>query len=188
MSFLGKTRVIMLKGEKGDQGEAGTTGDYSNLTNKPTLNNVELDGDLTSDDLGLASVSRVEALEDTVEHLVVGEWTDLEITDPQSLIYSGGMLKYRLDASGLVTIVGNFDFSGSSASVEVATLPSDIRPLGVSAGGVLNYRNFTVPLLGSGSGNVEINIIGSTGKLSVVGSVTTNSFVAFEVSYYPSVG
>ena len=44
-----------MKGEKGDQGEAGTSGDYAGLINKPRINNVELDGNKTSSDFGFPS-------------------------------------------------------------------------------------------------------------------------------------
>lgn len=40
------------KGDKGDRGPAGTT-NYTDMTNKPSINNVTLEGDKTSEDLGL---------------------------------------------------------------------------------------------------------------------------------------
>lgn len=40
------------KGEKGDPGPQGTT-DYEDLVNKPSINHVELDGDLSFEDLGI---------------------------------------------------------------------------------------------------------------------------------------
>ena len=62
MSFLGKIKIVMLKGEKGDQGEAGSSGDYAGLTNKPSINSVELNGNKTLADLGLISQAMVEAM------------------------------------------------------------------------------------------------------------------------------
>ena len=180
MSFLGKIKIVMLKGEKGDKGDSGSAGDYSTLTNKPSINNVALDGQMTSDDLGLASVSRVEALEDEVESLVVGEWTDLAITDPQSNTVSGSFLKYRLDADGMATIAGNIDFSGGG-STTLATLPAEITPVNKASGGLAVTRKFEVPLFSGSSGTTQLFISGST--LSIMGYAS--AYTIFEVSYYP---
>ena len=60
MSFLGKVKVIMLKGEKGDQGDAGVSGDYAGLTNKPIINGHTLSGSMTSGDLGLESAGGID--------------------------------------------------------------------------------------------------------------------------------
>lgn len=49
-------KVIMLKGEKGD---AGSSGDYAGLTNKPSINGVTLNGNKTAEDLNLAESSQV---------------------------------------------------------------------------------------------------------------------------------
>ena len=73
MSFLGKIRVIMLKGEKGDQGEAGTTGDYAGLTNKPSINNVVLSGDTSSDDLGIASQTAFQVLLESLDEIILSK-------------------------------------------------------------------------------------------------------------------
>lgn len=190
MSFLGHIKILMLKGEKGDTGTPGSAGNYSTLTNKPKINNVDLVGNKTSDDLGLASVARVEALEDEVESLVIGEWTDLTITDPQNLVASGSVLKYRKDASGLVTIAGNIEFTGSGTSVTLATLPEEITPASKANGGLSIYRDFDARFYRVNAddsvGGVHIN--GSTLSVSgniVSGSIMQNPYTVFEVSYYP---
>ena len=41
---------------------AGGTTNYNELTNKPSINNIELEGDLTSEELGLAETQEVEEL------------------------------------------------------------------------------------------------------------------------------
>lgn len=64
---LGEVKILMLKGEKGDTGEAGVSGDYSGLTNKPSINNVTLDGNKTSDDLNLASQTEVSQMRTYVD-------------------------------------------------------------------------------------------------------------------------
>lgn len=58
-SFLGTLKVLLLKGEKGDKGDAGTSGDYAGLTNKPSINNVTLDGNVSGSDLGLPTTAEV---------------------------------------------------------------------------------------------------------------------------------
>lgn len=45
-------KIVMVKGEKGDNGESG---DYAELTNKPSIGNVTLSGNKTAYDLGLAT-------------------------------------------------------------------------------------------------------------------------------------
>lgn len=52
-------QLLMLKGEKGDPGIAG---DYNELTNKPKINGVELLGNKTASDLGLASEADLNAV------------------------------------------------------------------------------------------------------------------------------
>ena len=64
--MIGKVKVLMLKGEKGD---TGATGDYSGILNKPQINGVELDGNKTAADLGLGTASDQQDLIDTVSSL-----------------------------------------------------------------------------------------------------------------------
>lgn len=68
-SFLGTLRILLLKGDKGDKGEAGVSGDYSSLTNKPKINNVTVDGNITGSDLGLASQVALEAVDNKIDTL-----------------------------------------------------------------------------------------------------------------------
>ena len=68
-SFLGTLRILLLKGEKGDKGDNGESGDYSTLTNKPKINNVTVDGNITGSDLGLASQAEVNTLDDKIDTL-----------------------------------------------------------------------------------------------------------------------
>ena len=53
---------------KDDGGGSGTT-DYTDLTNKPQINSIELTGNKTSTDLGLASASEVEELDNKLNQL-----------------------------------------------------------------------------------------------------------------------
>ena len=68
-SFLGTLRILLLKGEKGDKGDNGESGDYSTLINKPKINNVTVDGDITGSDLGLASQVALETVDNKVDTL-----------------------------------------------------------------------------------------------------------------------
>lgn len=46
--------ILSIQGPKGDKGEPGTT-NYNDLENKPKINGIELVGNKTSEELGLAS-------------------------------------------------------------------------------------------------------------------------------------
>lgn len=59
---LGKVKIVLVKGEKGDAGADGVSGDYAGLTNKPSINNVQLSGDKSGADLGLAPLGAFEDL------------------------------------------------------------------------------------------------------------------------------
>ena len=66
---LGTIKILMLKGEKGEKGADGSAGDYSLLDNKPRINGTQLDGNMTSDDLSLASATQLADLESDVSTL-----------------------------------------------------------------------------------------------------------------------
>ena len=53
-------RILMLKGEKGEEGDAGN---YSTLANKPKINNVELVGNKQPSELGFVDQSEIESIE-----------------------------------------------------------------------------------------------------------------------------
>lgn len=55
---IGTVKVLMLKGEKGDR---GASGDYDTLENKPSINSVQLNGNKTAHDLGLATPSDISS-------------------------------------------------------------------------------------------------------------------------------
>lgn len=50
-----KIIIRMLQGAKGEAGKDGISGDYDGLINKPSINGIQLDGDITGDILGLVS-------------------------------------------------------------------------------------------------------------------------------------
>lgn len=56
-----KVKILPLKGEKGD---AGISGDYSGLTNKPSINGVTVNGNMTTSQIGVASQASIDALAD----------------------------------------------------------------------------------------------------------------------------
>ena len=62
-------KVVMLKGEKGDKGDRGDGSDYNQMTNKPSIDNVELVGNISSENLGLASVGALNTTNANVTNL-----------------------------------------------------------------------------------------------------------------------
>ena len=84
---FGVVKVLMLKGEKGDTGDRGSdgiSGDYAGLTNKPTINGVQVNGNQVSGDLGLASETGLQVVANRVtqaESNITGLRNDLTTTD-----------------------------------------------------------------------------------------------------------
>ena len=66
---FGTVKIITLKGEKGDAGQNGTSGDYSALSNKPSIGGVTLSGNKTASDLGLATSSTLASLANRIGDL-----------------------------------------------------------------------------------------------------------------------
>lgn len=62
-------------------GGGGGSSDYADLTNKPKINNVELSGNKSSSDLGVASETDLETLSDNV-----GDLSELATTEKTSLV------------------------------------------------------------------------------------------------------
>ena len=56
---FGKVKLVMLKGDKGDSGDVG---DYAGLSNKPKINNVEINGNKSASDFGLVGQTQLELL------------------------------------------------------------------------------------------------------------------------------
>lgn len=81
-NFDKKVKVIMVKGEKGD---SGSSGDYAELDNKPSLNGITINGAMTTDDLGLASQQEldqsIEAIEENSVYLNLGDPNDFEYNE-----------------------------------------------------------------------------------------------------------
>ena len=57
---------------KGTLSNVPATGDYAGLKNKPQINGVELVGNKTTEELGLASKELVETLQKTIDGLIDG--------------------------------------------------------------------------------------------------------------------
>lgn len=80
--FENKVRIVMLKGAKGDPGESG---DYAELTNKPQINGVTLNGNKLPSDLGLMTQTQaqqqqqaINSFEDEVNYHISGFRTELD--------------------------------------------------------------------------------------------------------------
>lgn len=109
------TSDAVAKAIAGGGGGGGST-DYTDLSNKPKINNVELSGNKSSSDLGLASDTDLNTLSDNV-----GDLSSLTTTDKTSIVNainevagggggSSGGVKYvgklGLQTSGSVKISG----------------------------------------------------------------------------------
>lgn len=68
-----------LKGEKGDTGAAGTT-TYTALTDKPSINNVALEGNKTSTDLGLQPAGSYVTVSELDDYLTTDDATANYVT------------------------------------------------------------------------------------------------------------
>lgn len=80
-----KVKVVMVKGE---QGPAGTTGDYSGLTNKPKINGVTVEGNLSSTDLNLIGEQELNMVNSRIDEIVAGYTTGATgIVISESVVY-----------------------------------------------------------------------------------------------------
>lgn len=187
-TVFGEVKVLMLKGEKGDTGEDGTSGNYSQLTNKPSINGVTLNGNMTSDALGVASQSYIDALQEDFDaledELDNPTWTDLALSTSQSAV-SKTAFKYKVDKAGEVTLAMNLDFSAhSSGSVTIATLPETITPKNTASGGIGVQRYF--PERHSSQGSRLYFRISSTNLYIIfLDAVSNGDYIVCEEKYTP---
>lgn len=77
----------------------GGTSDYSELTNKPTINSVELDGDKTSADLGLQPSEAGKGLS-------TNDFTDDYLNGLKDIVDSGAKNRIKVDAIGTTSTSG----------------------------------------------------------------------------------
>lgn len=85
-----KAKIVMLKGEKGD---AGTSGDYSELNNKPQINGVTVNGNVSADDLGLASSNELDEAIAGVENSTVY----LRLLGANEFEYTSTLMEEKVD-------------------------------------------------------------------------------------------
>ena len=105
-------------------GGGGGSTDYADLTNKPKINNVELSGNKSLGDLGIASKNDLDTLSDNV-----GDLSELTTTDKTSIV----------DAINEVASGGG---GGSSGCVKYQRFASKATNSTTSIGGV-NYVTFS---------------------------------------------
>ena len=78
--YLEQKEISGDKGDKGDTGAAGTT-DYLELSNRPTINNVMVTGQLTSSDLNMYTKTQVDnAIADSEDSTLAIVAGDVELT------------------------------------------------------------------------------------------------------------
>lgn len=110
--------------EDGGGGGGGSI-DYADLTNKPKINNVELSGNKSPSDLGVASETDLETLSDNV-----GDLSELATTEKTSLV------------GAINEIAGGGGGGGSSDGVKYQSFTSKATTLITTTGGV-EYVTFT---------------------------------------------
>lgn len=127
--------------EEGGGGGGGST-DYADLTNKPKINNVELSGNKSLADLGVASETDLDTLSDNV-----GDLSELTTTEKTSLVGaineivagggggSSGGLKFQRFASKATTNtiniggVGYVTFSEANIKTWFDSVPTRIHAI-----------------------------------------------------------
>ncbi len=147
-------KILMLKGEKGEQGNSG---DYSSIDNKPSINGVELSGDKSSASLHLASDSDLDDIQSdiltltdkatTAEENIQQNSTDIEtISDaltPQTetasftstfTAYATGSVPTFVKYGRMVMVYGiakpTETITGSQTETLMFTIPEGYRPFG----------------------------------------------------------
>lgn len=125
-----RVKIIMLKGEKGDKGEDGSSGDYSALTNKPKINDIEINGNMTASDLGLVSETEFEQSQTVTDTSIDRIKESFATVEPSSesahayavgqyLVYNGYLYK-TLQAISIGDTLNDTAPSGNIALVTVA--------------------------------------------------------------------
>lgn len=115
-----ENQVLKYDGEKwvnANGGGSGGTSDYSDLINKPSINDVELSGNLTSDDLGLANAddipTNISELSDDTTHRTV--------TDDEKATWNG-----KVDPS---TTLAGYGITDSYTKTEIDEMIGDVEAL-----------------------------------------------------------
>lgn len=109
--------------EEGGGGGGGST-DYADLTNKPKINNVELSGNKSLADLGVASETDLDTLSNNV-----GDLSELTTTEKTNLV-------------GAINEIAGGGGGGSSGGVKYKRFASKATTSNISVGGV-GYVCFT---------------------------------------------
>ena len=169
-TVFGEVKVLMLKGEKGDTGEDGTSGNYSQLTNKPSINGVTLTGNMTSDALGVASVSLIDSVTEDLSDLSDNVYTKSEVytkteSDAKYLILNNIKVKSMeiVNPSPSISAGGGWYPNGSlglpSGSVVLGVLSCRAIGTCVISGFVLSNTNYEVYVTNPSSSAKECNAV-----------------------------
>lgn len=127
MAFGNATKGYVKK-HSGGGGGGGTT-NYSELSNKPQINGVTLDGNKTSDELNIGGVSFKDGVIDNELHTIT--LSNLEkiafiFFKNGSNNYSFSVSKNQLDVIGNGVIrFGYVDHEGSNKTIQVSATKSD---------------------------------------------------------------
>ena len=144
---IGDINILMVKGEKGDIGDAG---DYSTLRNKPQINGVPLSGNKSASDLSLATETAMEQVQSDVSSLQsdigtlqtnVSENTS-DISDLESAVGTN-----TSNISSLTSTVNTHTGDISDLETAVANHTSDISDLETNKADASALSNY-LPLSG----------------------------------------
>lgn len=147
----GTTITVDADGTIHSVGGTGGTEDYTELTNKPQINGVELTGNKTATDLGLANSNEVEELDNELNTLS-GTVTELESSKQDTLTAGQGITidnnVISTSAQEIFVVDGGNEYTPNINTVLPVTEARDIFRTGSSSGDTtigyinsfLNYR------------------------------------------------
>ena len=178
MSILEGNVTGSVSGSINLNGEGGTD-DYRELTYKPSINNVVLDGDLTSEDLGIPTDAVTDVKVDGFS-VVTGGVADITLpeipvqdvkVDGTSVVNAAGTANITMPTIPVqdVEVNGSSVVTGGVANVNVPPQSvTDVRQDGVSVmtGTIANITTPSIPVQ-----DVEVNgssvMVGSTAEVTI---------------------
>ena len=162
LNSLGKWEKL-----KKDSGSGGTS-NYNDLLNKPRINDVELNGNLTSEDLKLATKSDLDTTKGDLSNLtsvVLGQGEDIASLDADKLdhviIPVGGSELTQIEAKGILDNAINYE----SKFIELAT-----------NGDMPNKVVATAHIVNDGFGNTYLLVTDCMGSVKRYNKDTFESF------------
>lgn len=146
----------------------GGTTDYTELENKPSINNVELSGNKSADDLGLYTKTEVNEKLNVINKTINDNWQNSNNTNMIKYPYTNGMSKtvngitFVVNSNGTVTVNG---IASSDATFELNNFIFE------------HFRKYKITGCPSGGGYTKYNILVTSGDVDFIdngdGVITT---------------